>query len=57
MKINEDLHAKIKEFPEDLSYLAKLLLSELESGRRSNSQIEELIREEIREIVLEDEAE
>lgn len=57
MKINEDLHAKIKEFPEDLSYLAKLLLSELESGRRSNSQIEELIREEIREIVLEDESE
>jgi hypothetical protein len=55
MKINLDLNRKIEEFPRDLSYLAKLLMSELESGTKSNTQIEALIRDEIREIVLEDE--
>ncbi|MFS0862046.1 hypothetical protein [Fredinandcohnia sp. 179-A 10B2 NHS] len=55
MKINKDLNKKIEEFPRDLSYLAKILMSELESGTKSNSQIEALIRDEIREIVLEDE--
>jgi hypothetical protein len=55
MKINKDLNRKIEEFPRDLSYLAKLLMSELESGTKSNTQIEALIRDEIREIVLEDE--
>jgi hypothetical protein len=55
MKINNDLNRKIEEFPGDLSYLGKLLMSELESGTKSNTQIETLIRDEIREIVLEDE--
>lgn len=55
MKINRDLNKKIEEFPRDLSYLAKILMSELEFGTKSNSQIESLIRDEIREIVLEDE--
>lgn len=54
MKTNSHLDKKIEEFPEDLSYLAKLLLKEIELGRRSNSQIEELMRQEIRELVLED---
>jgi hypothetical protein len=55
MKINQDLNKKIEEFPRDLSYLAKLLMRELESGTKSNTQIETLIRDEIREIVLEEE--
>ncbi|MEH6917369.1 hypothetical protein V7Y60_25150 [Priestia megaterium] len=54
MKINKDLDVKIQEFPEDLSYLARLLLNEIELGKRSNSQIEDIIREEIRELVLEE---
>jgi hypothetical protein len=55
MNTNKDLERKINEFPEDLNDLAKLLLSELESGRKSSSAIQELIREEIRELVLEEE--
>lgn len=54
MRINKDLDEKIKEFPGELSYIAKLLLKEIETGRRSNSQIEELIRQEIKELVLEE---
>lgn len=54
MKMNKDLDAKIGQFPEDLSYLARILLREIESGKRSHSQIEELIRQEIREMVLEE---
>lgn len=54
MKINKDLNEKIQQFPEDLSYLARILLTEIESGKKSHSQIEELIRREIREIVLEE---
>lgn len=55
MKINNDLNKKIEEFPDDLSYLGKVIMRELESATKSNSQIEELIRDEIREMVLEDE--
>ncbi|MGX6443563.1 hypothetical protein ACWM35_10125 [Neobacillus sp. K501] len=54
MKINKDLNEKIQQFPKDLSYLARILLAEIESGKKSHSQIEELIRREIREIVLEE---
>jgi hypothetical protein len=53
MKLNKDLNTKIEEFPKNLAYLAKLLLSEIESGKKSNTQIEEMIRLEIRELVLE----
>ncbi|WP_174733241.1 hypothetical protein [Mesobacillus harenae] len=55
MKINKDLDKKISDFPGELSYIAKLLLQELEAGRKSNASIEEMIREEIRELVLEEE--
>ncbi|WP_171016864.1 hypothetical protein [Pseudalkalibacillus caeni] len=55
MKINQDLNKIIEEFPRELSYLAELLMKELESGTKSNTQIEALIRDEIREIVLEEE--
>jgi hypothetical protein len=54
MKINQNLNSKIEEFPGDLAYLGKLLLSEIESGKKSNAQIEEMIRREIRELVLEE---
>jgi hypothetical protein len=56
MKINKDLNKKIKEFPPELAYLANLLMDELVSGTKSNNQIEALIRDEIREMVLEDES-
>lgn len=55
MNIHKDLEKKINEFPGELSYIARLLLKELEAGKRSNAAIEEMIREEIRELVLEEE--
>lgn len=57
MKLNKDLMDKINAFPEELADLAVLLLKELESGKKSNTQIEELMRREIRELVLEEEDE
>jgi hypothetical protein len=54
MKMNKDLDEKIGQFPEDLTYLARILLGEIESGKKSHTQIEELIRQEIREMVLEE---
>lgn len=55
MNINKDIEKKILKFPGELSAIARILLQELEAGRRSNASIEELIREEIRELVLEEE--
>lgn len=55
MNINKDLDKKISQFPGELADIAKLLLKELEAGRKSNSKIEEMIRDEIRELVLEEE--
>ncbi|UOE53594.1 hypothetical protein [Cytobacillus oceanisediminis] len=55
MNINKDIEKKIKLFPGELSDVARILLQELEAGRRSNASIEELIRDEIRELVLEEE--
>lgn len=55
MNINKDIENKIKQFPGELSDIARILLQELETGRRSNASIEELIRDEIRELVLEEE--
>ncbi|MFV8829547.1 hypothetical protein [Alkalihalobacterium sp. APHAB7] len=55
MSINKDLEKKINQFPGELSDIAKLLLRDLEAGRKSHASIEEMIREEIRELVLEEE--
>jgi hypothetical protein len=55
LNIHKELEKKISKFPGELSYIAKLLLKELESGKKSNASIEEMIREEIRELVLEEE--
>ena len=51
MNMNDDLKNKIQEFPDELRYLANFLLKEIDSAKRSNSQIEALLRDEIREIV------
>jgi hypothetical protein len=51
MNMNDDLKNKINEFPDQLKYLANFLLKEIDSAKRSNSQIEVLLRDEIREIV------
>lgn len=55
MKINKDLDKKINEFPRELADIARILLKELEAGRRSNAAIEDMVRDEIRELVLEEE--
>lgn len=54
MIMNDDLQKKLDEFPGELAGLAKYLLKELEAGKRSTTQIEENLREEIREIVIEE---
>lgn len=52
--MNDELNKKINEFPGELAGLAKYLLKELDAGKRSESQIEVSIRDEIREIVIEE---
>ncbi|HLS08504.1 hypothetical protein [Lentibacillus sp.] len=52
MKTTKELDQKINEFPEHLSQLAKFLMKDIEGGNLSNSQIEDRIRQEIRETVL-----
>ena len=54
MNMNDELNKKISEFPGELAGLAKYLLKELDAGKRSESQIEASIRDEIREIVIEE---
>ncbi|WP_461205029.1 hypothetical protein [Clostridium sp. DL1XJH146] len=55
MDLNINLRAKIEGFPDDLKEIASLLLDELEKGNKKESQIIEMIKEEIRELVLEEE--
>jgi hypothetical protein len=57
MKRSDDLNQKLHQFPKELVHVAKLLLNEIESGKKSNAAIEDLIRDEIREVVLEEETE
>lgn len=54
MKTTKELDQKINEFPEHLSALAKYLMKDIDGGNLSNTQMEERIRKEIRETVLED---
>ncbi|MFD1039255.1 hypothetical protein ACFQ3N_12755 [Virgibacillus byunsanensis] len=54
MKTTKELDQKINEFPGELSKLAKLLMDDIQGGNLSNNQIEERIRQEIKELVLED---
>lgn len=54
MDLNIDLKEKLKELPKDIRDISILILRELESGRKSNSQIEDIIMEEIRELLVEE---
>ncbi|SET57385.1 hypothetical protein SAMN05216389_11545 [Oceanobacillus limi] len=54
MKTTKELDQRINEFPDHLSKLAKLLMKDIENGNLSNTQIEDRIRQEIKELVLED---
>lgn len=54
MSLNDELKRKIEDLPRDYAYLANLLLNELEKGTKANTQIEQLIKDEIRDMVLEE---
>lgn len=55
MSLNENLKTKINELPGDLRDIALEILKELEKGKKSVSQIEDLILYEIRELICEEE--
>lgn len=55
MSINVNLSEKLKELPDDIGYIARVVLNDLEKGKKSNLQIEEIILEEIRELLAEEE--
>lgn len=52
--INQDLHQKIKKLPHDYAYLANLLLTEISKGNKAQTQIMEELKQEIKDIVLEE---
>ncbi|MBB6625088.1 hypothetical protein H7E67_16835 [Clostridium gasigenes] len=54
MSINVNLSEKLKELPNDIGYIAREVLNELERGKKSNTQIEEIILAEIRELLVEE---
>lgn len=54
MKSIKEIDEKIGEFPDDLAYLAKKLMSDLDKGVYSKSEIEDRLRQVIKELVLED---
>lgn len=55
MDININLKEKLKVLPRDIRYIAKELLSEVEKERKSIPQLEEMILDEIRELIAEEE--
>lgn len=55
MNINEHLLKKVQLFPKEYNYLAKLLLQEIEKGKKSESQIQQMLLDEIAEILEEEE--
>lgn len=54
MDLNIDLREKLKELPRDIGDIALLMLREIESGRKSNTQIEDMVLDEIRELLAEE---
>ena len=54
MDFNINLEERIKKFPSELQEVAKLILDAIERGK-PKSRITELIKNEIREIVIEEE--
>lgn len=54
MDININLSEKLRELPSDIRFIAVEILKELERGKKSQSQIEDMILAEIRELIVED---
>ena len=54
MDINMNLSKKLKEMPNDIRFIAAQILKEIERGSKSQSQIEEIILAEIRELMAEE---
>lgn len=52
--MSNELNQRIRELPENLQYLAEFLLKDIEKETYSNVQIQDRLRREIREIVLEE---
>lgn len=54
MDLNVHLEEKMNDFPDDLKELAGLILKAIESGK-TDTKIIEMLKEEIREKVIEEE--
>lgn len=54
MKTTNELQSRINEFPSNYKKLAEQLLSDIQNNALSSNQIEGRIKQEIREIVLEE---
>jgi hypothetical protein len=54
MKINVNIKKKIDEFPEDIQDVALMLINELEKGKMTKKQISGMIKNEVRELVAEE---
>lgn len=55
MDINVNLSEKLRELPSDIRFIGIQILKELERGKKSQAQIEDMILAEIRELIAEDE--
>lgn len=52
--MSNELNQRLSELPENLENLAKFLLNDIEKDTFSNTQLQDRLRKEIREIVLEE---
>lgn len=55
--INEHLIKRIRQFDGDYSYLAELLLKEIEKDKKNETQLQEILLREITNIIAEQEGE
>ena len=51
MEINNNLKEKIESIPQGIQEIAMQILHEIERGKKSNKQVEEMIIHEIRELI------
>lgn len=54
MSININLSEKLNQLPRDIKHITIEMLEEIERGKKSQSQIEEFVLNEIRELIAED---
>ncbi len=54
MEINNNLKEKIESIPQGIQEIAMQILHEIERGKKSNKQVEEMIIHEIRELISEE---